>query len=96
MVDPDCRLVELHRPLAYHVDPALPPHTFRNGDPVRIEEHVTATKAKGKKKESDDDTGVEGVVYKVSCGKPTADLRWDPTRSLLLSEKARTLNCRSV
>ena len=40
--------------------------TRRNGDPVRIEPHITANpKGKGKKKE-DDEAAVEGVIYRVS------------------------------
>lgn len=62
--------MELHRPLAYHVNPSLPPHTFRNGDPVRIEEHVSSTKGKGKK-EDEDESGVEGIIYKVSLSTLT-------------------------
>ncbi|WVQ77797.1 hypothetical protein IAR50_007487 [Cryptococcus sp. DSM 104548] len=62
-------LVELHRPLAYHTNQALPPHTFRSGDPVRIEAHIAATKAKGKKKENDDEGAVEGVIYRVGPQK---------------------------
>jgi hypothetical protein len=42
----------------------------RNGDPVRIEAHVSgSTPGKGKakaKKADEDGTGVEGVVYRVS------------------------------
>jgi hypothetical protein len=42
----------------------------RNGDPVRIEAHVsgnTPGKGKAKAKKADEDgTGVEGVVYRVS------------------------------
>lgn len=38
----------------------------RNGDPVRIEPNVLATvKGKGKKKADDDETAIEGVVYRV-------------------------------
>lgn len=55
------------------MDSALPPHTFRNGDTVRIEEHqsssgTTKLKSKGKK-DGDEDTGVEGVVYRVGPEK---------------------------
>jgi hypothetical protein len=40
--------------------------TRRNGDPVRIEPHITVNpKGKGKKKE-DDEGAVEGVIYRVS------------------------------
>jgi DNA polymerase alpha-associated DNA helicase A len=40
--------------------------TRRNGDPVRIEPHITVNpKGKGKKKEDDEGT-VEGVIYRVS------------------------------
>lgn len=64
------RLVELCRPAAYHVDTAFPSHTFRSGDPARIEEHVVATgKAKPKKGE---EAGVDGVVYRVRHGQGKA------------------------
>jgi DNA polymerase alpha-associated DNA helicase A len=62
-------LVELNRPLAYNVTQDLPPHTFRNGDPVRIEEHVATTKTKSKKAKEDSDNAVEGVVYRVGPEK---------------------------
>lgn len=48
------RLVELCRPIAYNVDVLLPPHTFRQGDPVRIEGVGKA------------DQGVDGTVYRVT------------------------------
>lgn len=38
----------------------------RNGDPVRIEAHVTSQKGKGKKKAEEEDGAVEGIVYRVS------------------------------
>jgi hypothetical protein len=38
-----------------------------NGDPVRIEAHVGGgTKGKGKKKVEDDESAVEGIIYRVS------------------------------
>jgi hypothetical protein len=61
----DSRLVELCRPIAYNVDTELPPHTFRNGDPARIEEIVPE-----KKKKKEEGAGVDGVVYRVSCPTP--------------------------
>lgn len=63
----DPSLVELHRPLAYNVNQSLPPHTFRNGDPVRIEELATAKKTK--KGQEDNASAVEGVVYRVGPEK---------------------------
>ncbi|CAK9781174.1 putative DNA helicase [Cutaneotrichosporon oleaginosum] len=57
-------LVELCRPIAYNVDTELPLHTFRNGDPARIEEIVP--EKKGKKAEA---AGVDGVVYRVGRDK---------------------------
>jgi hypothetical protein len=41
----------------------------RNGDPVRIEAHVSGTstgKGKGKKKAEDEEGVVEGIIYRVS------------------------------
>ncbi|KAL1411388.1 hypothetical protein Q8F55_002344 [Vanrija albida] len=61
-------LIELCRPLAYHVNTALPPHSFRSGDPVRIEEHVSGSGGKSKSKaKSDESVGLEGVVSKVTA-----------------------------
>ncbi|WVR06790.1 hypothetical protein IAU60_003825 [Kwoniella sp. DSM 27419] len=86
-------LVELHRPSAYHVNPQLPPHTFRNGDPVRIEAHVSSNgagvKGKGKKKEGDDDGAVEGVVYKISQEKVVVAV--DGSKEVDLPERLRLL-----
>jgi DNA polymerase alpha-associated DNA helicase A len=66
-------LIELNRPLAYHVSTALPPHTFRNGDPVRIEEHIgggAGKKGAAKKKDKgEDEQAVEGIVYRVGPEK---------------------------
>ncbi|OCF38686.1 DNA helicase [Kwoniella heveanensis CBS 569] len=87
-------LIELHRPSAYHVNPQLPPHTFRNGDPVRIEAHVASnatlngTKAKGKKKD-DDEGAVEGVVYRV--GQEKVIVAVDGSKEVDLPERLRLL-----
>ncbi|WVQ99708.1 hypothetical protein IAU59_006849 [Kwoniella sp. CBS 9459] len=87
-------LIELHRPSTYHVNPELPPHTFRNGDPVRIEAHVAAnastngSKAKGKKKE-EDEGAVEGVVYRV--GQEKVIVAVDGSKEVDLPERLRLL-----
>ncbi|WVF71157.1 hypothetical protein IAT40_005955 [Kwoniella sp. CBS 6097] len=84
-------LIELHRPSAYHVNPQLPPHTFRNGDPVRIEAHATSNggaNAKGKKKE-EDEGAVEGVVYRVGQEKVTVAV--DGSKEVDLPERLRLL-----
>ncbi|ORY26302.1 P-loop containing nucleoside triphosphate hydrolase protein [Naematelia encephala] len=78
-------LIELSRPLAYHTSTTLPPHTFRNGDPVRIEAHVT-TKPKAKK---EDDNAVEGVVYRVSAEKIVVAV--DGSKEVDLPERLRLL-----
>ncbi|WRT66637.1 uncharacterized protein IL334_003596 [Kwoniella shivajii] len=84
-------LIELHRPSAYHVSPLLPPHTFRNGDPVRIEAHTTSAPAKGKakKKEGEDHNVVEGVVYRVSQEKVVVAV--DEKKEIDLPERLRLL-----
>ncbi|ODN72845.1 hypothetical protein L202_08275 [Cryptococcus amylolentus CBS 6039] len=84
-------LVELHRPLAYHTSQALPPHTFRSGDPVRIEAHVSSStsKSKGKKKDSDDEGAVEGVVYRVGPEKVVVAV--SETKEIDLPERLRLL-----
>ncbi|KAK8864662.1 hypothetical protein IAR55_001912 [Kwoniella newhampshirensis] len=86
-------LIELHRPSAYHTLPALPSHTFRNGDTVRIEAHVqsddTATKNKGKKKDSEDQGAVEGVVYRV--GQEKIIVAVDGSKEVDLPERLRLL-----
>nr|KIR45308.1 DNA helicase [Cryptococcus bacillisporus CA1280] len=84
-------LIELHRPLAYHTSPALPPNTFRSGDPVRIEAHVssTSTKSKGKRKESEDESAVEGVVYRVGPEKVVVAV--NESKEIDLPERLRLL-----
>ncbi|WWC89021.1 uncharacterized protein L201_003939 [Kwoniella dendrophila CBS 6074] len=87
-------LIELNRPSAYHTSPLLPPHTFRSGDPVRIDVHVSitssSTKSKGKKKENgDDENAVEGVVYKVSQEKVVVAV--DEKKEIDLPERLRLL-----
>ncbi|EAL19401.1 hypothetical protein CNBH0940 [Cryptococcus deneoformans B-3501A] len=84
-------LIELHRPLAYHTSPALPPHTFRPGDPVRIEAHVATTsgKIKGKKRESEDEGAVEGVVYRVGPEKVVVAV--NESKEIDLPERLRLL-----
>lgn len=64
-------LIELHRPSAYHTNPNLPPHTFRDGEPVRIESHISENAgSKGKKvSKKDEDDGLDGVIYRVSREK---------------------------
>lgn len=65
-------LIALHRPSAFHTDPALPSSTFRPGDPASIvaQEAVRKAAPSGKKKDTAEGEGagcaVEGVVYKVS------------------------------
>lgn len=76
------RLIELHRPLAYHVHTALPPHTFRSGDPVRIEENVSSSGGKGKaKKKADEGNAVEGVVHRVRVTRTAVYPGDDPARA---------------
>ncbi|KAK4686643.1 hypothetical protein P7C73_g3483, partial [Tremellales sp. Uapishka_1] len=88
-------LIELHRPLAYHTSPLLPPHTFRNGDPVRIEPHVSTSgptkKAKVKKADSssDQESALEGVVYRVSAEKVVVAV--DGGKEVDLPERLRLL-----
>ncbi|WWD17029.1 hypothetical protein CI109_101466 [Kwoniella shandongensis] len=85
-------LIELHRPLAYHTSPILPPHTFRNGDPVQIEAHVSGngtTKSKGKKKENEAEGAVEGVVYRV--GQEKVVVAVDGSKEIDLPERLRLL-----
>ncbi|WWC94533.1 hypothetical protein V866_001379 [Kwoniella sp. B9012] len=88
-------LVELNRPSAYHVSPLLPPHTFRSGDPVRIEAHISSTssstKSKAKKKDHGDegDNAVEGIVYKVSQEKVVVAV--DEKKEVDLPERLRLL-----
>ena len=66
------------RPTAYHTSPSFPSHTFRNGDPARLEPFSAKgdTSKKGKAKGSDkagdkdqDEGAVEGIVYRVSAEK---------------------------
>ncbi|KAL7422025.1 hypothetical protein Q5752_003798 [Cryptotrichosporon argae] len=80
-------LVELHRPIAYHNTTTLPPHTFRNGDPVRIEEQA-AEKA-GKRADKGDRPGVEGVVYRVTSEKIVVAV--DAGKDIDLPERLRIL-----
>ncbi|OCF60945.1 DNA helicase [Kwoniella mangroviensis CBS 10435] len=88
-------LIELNRPSAYHVSPLLPPHTFRSGDPVRIEAHVSSTtssaKSKAKKKDNGDEgnNAVEGIVYKVSQEKVVVAV--DEKKEVDLPERLRLL-----
>ncbi|ORX35634.1 putative DNA helicase [Kockovaella imperatae] len=82
-------LVELCRPLAYHTDVNLPPHTFRNGDPVRIETHVSNQGKGKKKKEEDEDQAVEGIVYRVSQEKIVVAV--DGAKEVDLPERLRLL-----
>ncbi|KAI0305372.1 P-loop containing nucleoside triphosphate hydrolase protein [Multifurca ochricompacta] len=65
-------LVELERPAAYHTITTFPPHTFRPGDLVSIEENVvSASRSKKSSKPSSVSLrdkvkqAVEGVVYKI-------------------------------
>jgi hypothetical protein len=61
--------IELHLPSAYHNSPLLPPHTFRTGDPARLEANPSNANAASKKKvkptTDGESEGVEGVVAKV-------------------------------
>ncbi|WVQ79994.1 hypothetical protein IAT38_002095 [Cryptococcus sp. DSM 104549] len=85
-------LIELHRPLAYHTSTALPPHTFRSGDVVRVEAHVSSSgagKSKGKKKEGEDESAVEGVVYRVGPEKVVVAV--DGSKETDLPERLRLL-----
>lgn len=73
-------LIELHRPQAYHTSLLLPPHTFRTGDPARLETYSVDKDGGGKKRKSASsskdqqkgtsgdkiDRGVEGVVSRVT------------------------------
>ncbi|WWC61895.1 uncharacterized protein I303_104481 [Kwoniella dejecticola CBS 10117] len=93
-------LIELNRPSAYHTSPLLPPHTFRSGDPVRIDAHVsssssTTSKAKGKKKEgAEDGNAVEGIVYKVSQEKVVVAV--DEKKEIDLPERLRLLKLANI
>lgn len=65
-------MVELVRPIAYHTTTTFPSHTFRNGDPARLEAfNPKPDKGKGKQKEAEskDAEGVEGIVYRISAEK---------------------------
>ncbi|WVW84202.1 hypothetical protein I302_106232 [Kwoniella bestiolae CBS 10118] len=83
-------LIELNRPSAYHLSPLLPPHTFRSGDPVRIEAHVSTTSTKkGKEKDKEGENAVEGVVYRISQEKVVVAV--DEKREVDLPERLRLL-----
>ncbi|KAK1923993.1 putative DNA helicase [Papiliotrema laurentii] len=84
-------LIELCRPTAYHADPIFPPHTFRTGDPARIEAHVSdSTKARKRKDEGEGASGaVEGIVYKV--GKDKVVIAVDEKKEVDLPERVRLL-----
>lgn len=64
------RIVELHRPIAYHAEVRLPPNTFRSGDVVALlDEAAENEKWKNKKQFSGKAIKYsqrEGVVVKVS------------------------------
>ncbi|CED83037.1 DNA helicase [Phaffia rhodozyma] len=60
-------LVSLHRPSAFHTDPKLPSHGFRNGDPAKIVPQETVRKGKTSKKPAEEEgKEVEGIIYKVT------------------------------
>ncbi|CAD6584401.1 MAG: hypothetical protein TREMPRED_003834, partial [Tremellales sp. Tagirdzhanova-0007] len=86
-------LIELCRPLAYHTSSTLPSHTFRNGDPVRIEAHIATaginSKVKKKSTEDDDAEATEGLVYKVSGEKVVVAV--DGAKEADLPERLRLL-----
>ncbi|WWC69923.1 uncharacterized protein I206_103867 [Kwoniella pini CBS 10737] len=85
-------LIELNRPSAYHTSPLLPPHTFRSGDPVRIETHISSSatnKTKGKKKDGEDENAVEGIIYKISQEKVVVAV--DEKKEIDLPERLRLL-----
>ncbi|KAH9962122.1 P-loop containing nucleoside triphosphate hydrolase protein [Russula dissimulans] len=79
-------LVELERPAAYHTITVFPPHTFRPGDLVSIQENV-ASNSKSKKSPKSTRTSarekvppaVEGVTYRVSDSRITVAI--DSSRS---------------
>ncbi|KAJ9115214.1 hypothetical protein QFC20_001081 [Naganishia adeliensis] len=87
--------IELHLPLAYHNSPLLPPHTFRTGDPARLETNPSNANGSSKKKvkategKSGDgeNEGVEGVVAKVTSEKITLSV--DSNKELELPERLR-------
>ncbi|WVN87678.1 uncharacterized protein L203_102864 [Cryptococcus depauperatus CBS 7841] len=82
-------LVELYRPLVYYTSPVLPPHTFRSGDPVRIEAHVSTT-SKGKlKKDLEKESSVEGVIYRCSPEKIVVAV--DESKEIDLPDRLRLL-----
>lgn len=59
--------MELERPAAYHTVPQFPPHSFRPGDIVELQDHEydpSAGKVNGGKDKSDAET-ISGVVYRV-------------------------------
>ncbi|RXK39896.1 DNA helicase [Tremella mesenterica] len=81
-------LMQLCRPSAYHTDLKLPTHTFRNGDPVRIETHVSGPTKKMKQKDKDEGS-VEGIVYRVTG--ETVTIAVDGTKEIDLPERLRLL-----
>ncbi|PWN19709.1 P-loop containing nucleoside triphosphate hydrolase protein [Microstroma glucosiphilum] len=74
-------LVELHRPTAYHTEPAFPPNGFRSGDVVVIVDEAGSGEGDdGRKKKASaskdkalasENTGVDGVVVRVAETKIT-------------------------
>lgn len=60
------RVVELHRPTAYHSDAQFPPHGFRSGDVVAlVDESTQSSAAKAKAKQGNDKEEIAAVVVKV-------------------------------
>lgn len=98
------RLVELHRPTAYHNDAHLPPNAFRSGDVVAIVDEAAAAEgggakgAKGKAaaKNSKEPAQTDGVVVRVMDTKIVVAISQRRSKGQDAEEEPLPTRCRLI